>query len=89
VRASVRAARNGAGRAAVVGALAQEIDELQQADRKRLTRFQRAAEPYLAEFRRMKLGSQPLDRAHDAACRLAEAVLPPLPLEEPSDDDAQ
>jgi hypothetical protein len=88
-RASVRAARSGAGRAAVVGALAQEIDELQQADRKRLIRFQRAAEPYLTEFRRTKLCTLPLDRAHDAACRLAEVVLPQSPLEEPSHDDAQ
>ncbi len=78
-RPSVAAAQSGAGRAAVVAALAQEIDELQQADRKRLAVYQQAAEPYLAEFRRMELDRLPLDTAHDRACRIAETLLPERP----------
>lgn len=81
-RASVREARRGAGRAAVVAALAQEIDELQQADRHRLAVYQRAAEPYVAEFRRMRLETLPVRQAHEVACRLAEALLPERPWEE-------
>ena len=81
-RPSVRAALSGAGRAAVVAALAQEIDELQQADRTRLAVYQRAAEPYLDEFRRMALDRLALERAHEQACRLAEALLPQRPTEE-------
>ena len=80
-RPSVRKAFSGAGRAAVVGALAQEIDELQQADRKRLAVYERAAGPYLAEFRRIGLNRLPLVRAHEEACRLAEALLPEQPTE--------
>ena len=81
-RPSVCAALSGAGRAAVVAALAQEIDELQQADRARLAVYQRAAEPYLDEFRRMALDRLPLERAHEQACRLAETLLPQRPTEE-------
>jgi len=81
-RPSVRAAHGGAGRAAVVSALAQEIDELQQADRRRLAMYQRAGEPYLNEFRRMRLERLPLERAHEEACRLAEALLPERPTAE-------
>ena len=81
-RPSVRTALSGEGRAAVVSALAQEIDELQQADRKRLAVYVRAAEPYLAEFRRKGLTGLPMARAHEEACRLAEALLPERPTEE-------
>lgn len=81
-RPSVRAARSGAGRAAVVAALAQEIDELQQADRTRLEAYQRAAQPYLDEFRRLGLDKVPLDRAHEQVCALAEALLPERPTEQ-------
>ena len=80
-RPSVRAALNGEGRSAVVSALAQEIDQMQQADRERLAVYERAAEPYLEEFRRMDLNRLPLARAHDEACRLAEALLPERPME--------
>jgi hypothetical protein len=75
-RPSVRAAREGADRGAVVGALAQEIDALQQTDRQRVAAYQRAAAPYLAEFRRLALDTLPLERAHEEACRIAEALLP-------------
>jgi hypothetical protein len=81
-RPSVRAALSGAGRAAVVAALALEIDELQQADRRCLAVYQRAAAPYLDEFRRMALDRLPLEQAHEQACRLAEALLPRRPAEE-------
>ncbi len=80
-RPSVSAALSGATRASVVAALAQELDELQQADRKRLDVYQRAAEPYLAEFRRMGLDQLPLERAHEKARRIAEARLPERPIE--------
>ncbi len=81
-RPSVQAAQRGAGRAAVVAALALEIDELQQSDRRRLAVYQRAAEPYLNEFRRMALDRLPVEQAHEHACRLAEALLPQRPTEE-------
>ena len=80
-RPSVRAAWSGAGRAAVVAALALEIDELQQTDRRRVAVYQRAAEPYLAEFRQKALDRLPLQRAHEQACQLAEALLPQRPME--------
>lgn len=81
-RPSVGAARGGAHRADIVAALAQEIDQMQQADRRRLAAYQRAAEPYLAEFRRLELATLSLDRAHAEACRIAEALLPEHPMEE-------
>jgi histidinol-phosphate/aromatic aminotransferase/cobyric acid decarboxylase-like protein len=60
-------------------AFAQEVDELQQADRRRVAAYQQAAARYLDEFRRMKLDAVPLERAHDEACRLAGALLPERP----------
>ncbi|MBI3490966.1 MAG: hypothetical protein HY047_04125 [Acidobacteria bacterium] len=81
-RPSVQVARSGGSRAAVVAALAQEIDELQQSDRKRVAAYQKAAEPYLAEFRRLGLERFPIERAHEEACRIAEALLPERPQEE-------
>ncbi len=80
-RPSVQAARQGAARAVVVAALALEIDELQQADRRRLVQYQQAAEAYLNEFRRTALDTLPLDEAHERACRLAETLLPQQPIE--------
>ena len=79
-RPSVQAARSGAGRGAVVAALALEVDALQQSDRARLVRYQQAAEDYLREFRQSALDRLPLEQAHEAACRLAAAWLPPRPL---------
>lgn len=79
-RPSVQAARSGAGRATVVAALALEVDALQQSDRGRLIRYQQAAETYLHEFRQLALDQLPLDQAHEAACRLAEASLPQRPM---------
>ena len=79
-RPSVQAARSGAGRSGVVAALALEVDALQQSDSRRLVRYQAAAESYLHEFRQAALDRLPLAQAHDAACRLAEAWLPPQPV---------
>lgn len=79
-RPSVLAARAGAGRAAVVAALALEIDTLQRVDRERLALYQRAATAYLEEFNRSRLGALPLRAAHEAVCRLAAALLPQQPL---------
>lgn len=79
-RPSVHAARNGAGRGAVVAALALEVDALQQSDRDRLGRYQQAAEAYLHEFRQSALDRLPVEQAHEAACRLAEASLPQRPM---------
>jgi hypothetical protein len=75
-RRPVRTARSGAPRAAVVASLAQEIDDLQQSDRQRVAAYQRAAEDYLAAFRRLELDRLPLAAAHFEACRIAEALLP-------------
>ena len=75
-RPSVRAAANGDDRATIVAALAQEIDQMQQADQKRLAVYERAAGPYLSELRRQGIDRLPLARAHEEACRLAEALLP-------------
>ncbi len=79
-RPSVLAARAGAGRAAVVAALAQEIDTLQRVDRERLAIYQGAADNYLVEFNRSGLDALPLRAAHEAACRLASTLLPQQPL---------
>jgi len=58
---------------------------LQQADRARLAVYHRAAEQYLIEFRRSLIDSLPLPDAHEAACQLAAALLPPQPLENGSE----
>jgi hypothetical protein len=79
-RPSVQAARSGAGRSGVVAALALEVDALQQSDRGRLVRYQEAAEAYLHRFRQSALDRLPLEQAHEAACRLAEASLPRRPM---------
>lgn len=80
-RPSVQAARSGAGRSAVVAALALELDALQQRDRERVGRYQDAANAYLHEFRQSALDRMSLGEAHEAACRLAQAWLPQRPLE--------
>jgi len=50
-RESARLARLGRSREEVVAALARESDRLQQADRARMQRYERAGQGYLAEFR--------------------------------------
>ena len=79
-RPSVRAALGSEGRSAVVAALAQEVDAMQRTDRERLAVYERAAESYLADFRRLGLHRLPLARAHEEACQLAKALLPERPM---------
>lgn len=78
-RECVRLARAGAGRDAVVVALAREVDRLQGEDRSRLAAYEAAAGPYLLEFRRRDLGRAPLPEAHAQVVALAERLLPPWP----------
>lgn len=79
-RPCVPAERGGAGRSGVVAARALEVDAWQQSDRGRLIRYQQTAAAYLHEFRQSALDRLPLEQAHEAACRLAEASLPRRPM---------
>ena len=88
-RPAVRAALAGGGRVAVVTALAVETDGLQQRDRRRVARYQRAAEPYLAECRRLGLFEAPLGDAHPRLCDVAAQQLPPGVGEEVGDGHAE
>ena len=78
-RPCVRAALAGGGRDAVVVALAREADRLQQEDRNRLQRYERAAADYLQAARRLKLAALDLPAAHARLCELAEELLPRVP----------
>lgn len=75
-REAVRKARAGADRLEVVRALAEEIDRLQQADRRRLERYSRSAEAYVREARDLDLR---LPGGHEILCALAERSLPVSP----------
>jgi hypothetical protein len=75
-RTSIEAARAGKGRQEVVVALARELDELQQLDRKRLADFLRASQNYLDEFRKAGISQLPLLEAHRMCCDLALKHLP-------------
>lgn len=75
-RPCVVAARQGRGRREVVLALAEEIDELQLADRRRLERFERASADYRAAFRRLPDQALCLPQGHETICRLALEHLP-------------
>jgi hypothetical protein len=77
-RAPVQLARGGAERSAVVASLAQEVDALQQADRRRMQAYVRASEPYMRALRAHDLGA-PLAAAHREVIALAERHLPPQP----------
>ena len=57
-------------------ALAREVDQLQQADRKTLRNYQRASPTYVEKFRESKLADLPLPEAHAKCCDLAHAHLP-------------
>lgn len=78
-RPAVRAALAGEGRDAVVLALAREVDQMQQRDRRRMERYHRAARGYLREFQRLELGVLPLEEAHPRVLALARALLPREP----------
>ena len=86
-RPAVAAAATSGDRRALVIALAEEIDEQQQRDRRRVERYETAAAPYLAECRTLGLAGLPLGEAHTRLIDAAERLLPPH-LEIP-DADAQ
>ncbi len=89
-REAVQAALSGKSREDVVIALAREVDQLQQADRKRLRNYQRAARTYFEKFRESKLAELPLPEAHAKCCDLAHAHLPQrIDVVESDDADAQ
>jgi hypothetical protein len=75
-RRAVQAAASGGGRLAVVLALAAEVDELQQQDAARLSKYTAAAEHYFEECRRVSVTDLPLRRAHFRMCEIAEQYLP-------------
>jgi hypothetical protein len=87
-RPAVRAARSG-DRRAVVLALAEETDDLQQQDRRRLAQYERAAEAYLQECRSLDLAELSLSAAHARLCEVAERLLPYDPAGGANDADAQ
>lgn len=73
-RPAVRAAR--VDRHAVVVALAEEIDAMQQADRRRVAAYEAAAHPYLHGCRALNLPALPLREAHARLLEIAERFLP-------------
>jgi hypothetical protein len=78
-RPSVQAARQAAGRDRVIVELAREIDRMQRRDAARVARYISASTPYLEAFRRAGIDEMPLPDAHEAACALAERLLPAVP----------
>lgn len=74
-RPAVRAARTGTRRDVVI-ALAEETDELQALDRRRVEAYERAALRYLEEVRRLSLQECSLPDAHIRLCEIAERHLP-------------
>lgn len=75
-RPSVMKARNGDGRLAVVLALAEEMDTLQQRDRARFESYESASREYVAAVRRLDRGELTLPDGHERLCELAEQLLP-------------
>jgi hypothetical protein len=75
-RPCVRAALTGAGRRPVVVALAEEADEWQRLDRRRVEAYERAARPFLKACRELAIADSVLGDAHDRLCTLAEQWLP-------------
>ena len=89
-RVPVEEARSGNNREEVVVALAWELDQFQQLDRKRLDRYQRASRGYLQAFQRAGLSKLPLMQAHQKCCKLALRLLPrEIDLPEEDNADAQ
>ncbi len=64
------------GRLAVVVALAEEVDRLQQQDRARVERFDRASQTYRQALRRLERNDLRLPQGHDRLLELAERLLP-------------
>jgi hypothetical protein len=75
-RPAVVKARNGDGRLAVVLALAEEIDVLQQRDRLRLERYENASREYVTAVRALGRDALLLPDGHEHLCKLAERLLP-------------
>jgi hypothetical protein len=86
-RAAVRAA--GVDRRAVIVALAEEIDAMQQADRRRLAAYDAAAHAYLEAWHAQDLARLGLRDAHSRMLEIAERLLPPTVESGPAHDDAQ
>jgi hypothetical protein len=82
-RAPVAVALRGEGRDEVVVALAREVSALQDADRRRLEKYENASAGFLAEFQRTKVSDLPLPAAHREAVALAERLLPQDPMAPP------
>jgi hypothetical protein len=75
-RPAVRAATEGRGRLAVVVALAEEVDRLQQQDRARVERYEHASTAYREALRRLPREDLRLPGGHDRLLELAEGRLP-------------
>ena len=88
-RPAARLAATGADRHAVVLAVAEEIDGLQQADRRRMAIYDSAARPYIGECRAAGIGMLPLREAHDRMVEIAGRLLPPAPTPGSPDAHAQ
>jgi hypothetical protein len=77
-RPAVRAARHvPVDRRAVVVALAEEVDHLQQQDRRRVAAYEAAAEPYLEACRALHVPALGIRVAHARMLEIAERLLPP------------
>jgi hypothetical protein len=88
-RPAAVAALSGAGRRAVVAALAEEADRLQRQDASRLEAYDAVAEPYLAECRTVNLAELPLREAHARLCDIAARTLPTRVRWSPDDADVE
>jgi hypothetical protein len=88
-RPVARLAATGADRHAVVLALAEEIDGLQQADRHRVAIYEAAARPYLEACRAAATSAITLRETHDRMVEIAERILPQAPTSELSSANAQ
>jgi hypothetical protein len=76
-RPAVRAAQQvPVDRRAVVVALAEEIDTLQQADRRRVAAYETAVQPFLHACRAANVSTLPLRLAHTRMVEMAERLLP-------------
>jgi hypothetical protein len=76
-RPAVGAARQApVDRRAVVVALAEEIDAQQQAERRRVTAYETAAQPFLQVCRAADVSTLPLRVAHARMVEIAERLLP-------------
>jgi hypothetical protein len=89
-RAAVRAAlAPDMNRRAVVVALAEEIDAMQQADRRHVTAYEAAAQPYLEACRTLNVSTLGLREAHARMLQIAERLLPQTVERGPAHADAQ